>query len=256
MPSTQALRALFDSIAFMPAFCLLLLLFFELGFRLAMRQKTSPPYKGRPVESAIIGLLALLLGFTFNQAGISYRERLAIVHEESDTVAQVYRMSEMLPEAERRTLRNHLIDYLEAKAAMATDREVIRIHSRIFRHVLNLMRQQTITEASGLTLVQSVNRMIQLHFRGVYSRSERVPVPVIGLLVIGSFSIGLMVGFASGCNERRSWVIPLVFFIMVSGTLAVIRDLDDPYGGLIRVDFSNLLDLLEVLKRMRLSNPG
>jgi hypothetical protein len=240
-----------ESSWFLPVFCLLLWLTFELGYRLALGQKGTPLYKGRPIESAILGLLSLLLGFTFSQAGQSYRERLSLIHEESDTIAQVYRVSELLPREHRKALRNHLVDYLEAKTGDLSEKEAIKIHGRIFSSVLDLTRQGLVSEATGLTLLQSVNRMIQLHFRGVYSRNERVPIAVMALLVVGSWSIGLMVGFACGVNERRSWVIPLVFFFLITCTLATIRDLDDPYGGWIRVDFSNLQDLLDILKRMR-----
>ena len=245
------MRTFFESAWFLPVFCLMLLLHFELGYRLALGQKTSPLYRGRPIESAIIGLLSLLLGFTFNQAGQSYRERLSLVHEESDTVSQVYRVTELLPKAERKALRTLLVEYLEAKSGDLSDREAIRLQGRIFGYVLEINHRDLVSEQVGLAILQSVNRMIQLHFRGVYSRQERVPIAVMALLVMGSWSISVMVGFASGVNERRSWVIPLVFFFLITCTLATIRDLDDPYGGWIRVDFSNLQDLLQILKRMR-----
>ncbi|MBT9583460.1 hypothetical protein IV102_08920 [bacterium] len=245
------MRTFLESAWFLPVFGLMLLLHFELGYRLALRQKTSPLYRGRPIESAIIGLLSLLLGFTFNQAGQSYRERLLLVHEESDTVSQAYRVSELLPKAERKALRALLVEYLEAKSGDLGDREAVGLHGRIFAHVLDIHHQGLVSEQVGLALLQSVNRMISLHFRGVYSRQERVPIAVMALLVMGSWSISVMVGFASGVNERRSWVIPLVFFFLITCTLATIRDLDDPYGGWIRVDFSNLQDLLQILQRMR-----
>jgi len=231
----------------------MLFLTYELGYRIALRQKTSPLYKGRPIESAIIGLLSLLLGFTFNQAGMSYRERLSLVHEESDCIAHVYRLSEFLPKEDRRELRHQMIQYLEAKTHGLSEEEAVRLHGKIYAFAMGHHHRKTMSETESLAFLQAINRMIQLHFRGSYSRNERVPIVVIGLLVIGSWSIGLMVGFACGVNERRSWVVPVVFFLLITGTIATIRDLDDPYGGWIRVDFSNLKDLLRILQRLRTS---
>ena len=250
------MRAVLDSVWFLPAFVVMLLTTLEIGYRAALRSELHGPYRGRPVEGAVVGLLALMLGFTFNQAGSAYRERLTLIHEESDAISHVYRFSGFLPPEDRAWMRQHLHSYLEkvlqslaANEATAEVRDrVSHCHAELMDYVCATVRPHT-SAPEALAMGQAVERLIQTYYRGRYARQERLPIPVLLFLVLGSLLVGLMIGFSLGTHGRRTWVIPLVFCALTVLTLGIIWDLDGPYEGFLRVDVTNLQDILVLTAR-------
>jgi hypothetical protein len=247
------IRALFDHAMFLPFLLVVLVVAYEFGHRLTVGVVSD--YKGRPVESALIGLLSLLLGFTFSQTGASYRERLALVHREADAVADCHRFATILPASERTQLRKSIHDYLTLKS-----KQYISVQQGAPENPaeLPLMQAQRAIYAAPenphldiklrCELYSRCNHIVQLHFQGYYSRQERIPQMVIALLVFGSTVGSFLVGFSTGVHQRRIWVVPTVFIFLVTMTVGTIRDLDEPYGGFIKVDFSNMVELREVLE--------
>lgn len=244
-------RSVFDSAWFVPIFLVLLVVPLLLGMEIARRHHQD--YRGRPVESALVGLLSLLLGFTFSQAGSSYRERLHLIHREADAIAECYRFAALMPPAERIELRSRLQDYLDAKveqakhsvdaaAASAADPKVLETHQALFAAAANSKADLDIR----LAMMERCNDLIRLHFQGLYSRRERVPEMVLGLLIGVSMAVAWMVGFAVGVSPKRTWVVPITYVLLVVMTVATIRDLDEAYGGFIQVDFSNLMELRDI----------
>ena len=247
------IRVLFDHALFLPFLVLVLVAAYDVGHRLTVGVVSD--YKGRPVESALIGLLSLLLGFTFSQTGASYRERLSLIHKEADAVADCHRFATILPAVHRNQLRKSIHDYLTLKAKQYNDAQ--RGVPENPGEASLMLAQRAIYAAPEnpkldmklrCELYVRCNHIVQMHFQGFYSRQERIPQMVIALLVFASTVGAFLVGFSTGVNQRRIWVVPTVFIVLVTMTVATIRDLDDPYGGFIMVDFSNMVELRQVLE--------
>jgi hypothetical protein len=84
---------------------LLLLLTTEVGFRVSKRLRSSLDDAAKSqvgvISAAILGLLALLLGFTFAMAQGRFELRQQLVTEESNNIGTTYLRSRLLPESDQ-----------------------------------------------------------------------------------------------------------------------------------------------------------
>jgi len=91
----------------------------EIGLRLGRRHRGHSDAEGRSqismVEGALLGLLALLLGFTFSMAAGRYDVRQELVTREANAIGTVALRSDFLPEASRKAFRNTLLAYAEIR---------------------------------------------------------------------------------------------------------------------------------------------
>src|SRR5205085_12319326 len=71
------------------------------------------------VISAILGLLALLLGFTFSMAIDRYDTRRARVLEEANAIGTTYLRVQLLHEPDRSRLNDLLVHYVDTRIALA-----------------------------------------------------------------------------------------------------------------------------------------
>ncbi|MBC7826097.1 MAG: hypothetical protein H7122_00010 [Chitinophagaceae bacterium] len=211
-------------------------------------------WKASGIENGIIGLFALLLSFTLLMSGNIQRERTVMVHQFADGVAQVERMTALVPSSARDSiadyLRQHLdlhINYYENKIDRPDElvTALNRLNGNFWQH---FPRQ---SDSSGHTLRMQLlpvyNQLNSSSYKLIYSYMERVPALIIFLIIISSLLIGLLVGFMNGFHEKRHYLVPLIYVVIVSLMVQSIRDLDNPYAGSIRPKYDNLKDLRKLI---------
>jgi len=71
------------------------------------------------VVSAVLGLLALLLGFTFSMATDRFDARRALVLEEANAVGTAYLRAQLLDEPHRQRTTDLLLRYTDTRIALA-----------------------------------------------------------------------------------------------------------------------------------------
>jgi hypothetical protein len=79
------------------------------------------------------------------------------------------------------------------------------------------------------------------------SYEERTPIRLIIVLLVGSWLVGLLIGFMSGINVDHNFLVPLIFFILTYITILTIHDLDNPTSGLIKPSFQGYDILKQVI---------
>src|SRR5271156_5184827 len=88
----------------------------EIGFRRgrAVREGLDDPTKSQlsTLQGAVIGLLALLLAFSFAMAEGRFDARQSLVVEEANAIGTAYLRSQLLPEPYRDEIKNSLRGYL------------------------------------------------------------------------------------------------------------------------------------------------
>jgi hypothetical protein len=105
--------------------------------------------------------------------------------------------------------------------------------------------------ADVLMLMPFVNQLNGSFIRIVHSYDVRTPPLIMTLLVFSSLLIGVLIGFLNSFNNKRHFLVPVIFVVIVSLCIQSIRDLDNPYIGSIQPsfdDFSRQLDMLHVPK--------
>lgn len=91
------------------------------------------------------------------------------------------------------------------------------------------------------------NQLNSYSYKLTYSYMERVPSLIIFLIIISSLLIGVLVGFMNGFHEKRHYLVPIIYVVIVSLMVQSIRDLDNPYAGTIRPNYDNLKDLKRLI---------
>jgi hypothetical protein len=246
------------------ALIVLLLLAAELGFRVGRRLARRSPGGAPPVgaiQASLLGLLALLLGFSFAMAQSRFEARRALVAVEANAISTAYLRSQLLPKPEgpeiAAALRRYVdirLDGLGRRVDEIELREVVaeseRLHDYLWARAVKAAQQDPrpsvnllIAALPGTWLVMDVHGLRMAAFR------NHVPGSVLLLLYFVAAVALAVTGYAAGLDGRRNpWPIASTA-ILIAVVIVVIMDLDRPRRGLITVSQQSLVDLRDSLNR-------
>ncbi|MCL4502507.1 MAG: hypothetical protein M1438_11740 [Deltaproteobacteria bacterium] len=242
----------------------------EVGFRLGRRNSRSVDEHSRSqiitIQGAMLGLLALLLGFTFSMAMSRFEIRKQQVLDESNAIGTTYLRAQLLPEPSRKEVSNLLRQYAAVrlqfyqagimgqgfqKAVDQTGRLQVQLWSLASAWADKDPRAVT----AGLFL-QSLNEVIDLHARGLTALQNHVPEIILVLLYfVALVAIGL-IGYGCGLAGRRNFMVTMVTCVLIAAVIVVIIDLDRPQRGLIRVGLERMVELRQSLEKADLETGG
>jgi hypothetical protein len=222
----------------------------EAGFRLGLRRHDGIADAARSefgtVQGAILGMLGLLLAFTFSMAVQRYDLRRQLVLEEANDIGTTYLRAAMLPEPAATTARDLLRRYVDVRlrvqaggderatvAAMVADSEPL--HAALWEQAVAVARSRP--DALPVALfVQSLNAVIDDHAKRLTAFEARVPDFVLEMLALFAVVAVVGVGYGCGLAGGRSPFAMLGFALLLTALALVILDLDQPRQGLITVN--------------------
>jgi hypothetical protein len=246
-------------------FVMTLIIFFvaiEVGFRFGHRQKTDADdfFKNHvgALQGALLGLLALLLGFTFAMAVSRFDTRKELVLEESNTIGTIYLRSRLLPDPYSSELQLLLRTYVDTRLAFydaGVDRNRLntanaitkRLQERLWLVAIAASQQDPHSVPAGL-FVQALNEVIDLHEKRLRALENHVPEVVLYLVCAVAVGALGFIGYGCGLRGRRYFLSTALVAFLVALVLAVILDLDRPRRGLIRVSQDSMEKLKESLE--------
>lgn len=227
----------YDSLAFLLAFLLGLIVAHLVGRQLSRRILGVAS-----LETVVLVWTGLFLALTVQQVSQVYFQRVDMVHQEADSIAQIYRNLQSLPQSQRTQMRLLLIAYLDAKLGQSKSLEIVGLQEQQFKLCCELIATRVVSEPQGLALRASLDRMISLHYRSTYAIDEHLPPPMMVLLI----SLGVLSSLVLGLGGRHPLLVgSLLGLIMLA--MATIVDLDDSGRGWVRVDRANLRDLVNIM---------
>ena len=238
----------------------LVLLAAEAGFLLGRRHRLRSQEEAQKapvgeIVAAMLGLLALLLGFTFSLAASRFDMRRSLVLDEANALGTAWLRAGLLPEPQRGEGRRLLHQYLEVRLGVVDPEKVAEIIGRseelqdqLWAEAEALGQSQPGSVMTGM-YIASLNEVFDLHAKRVsYGLRVRVAsiiraaLYLVAVLAIGA--IGYHGGMA-GCRQMRV-VLPLA--LTFSAVLLLIADLDRPQEGLFRVSHASLEDLRKLMR--------
>lgn len=240
----------------------LLLLAIELGYRLG--DKVPPGLADGAkapvlaISGATLGLLALLLGFTFSMSLNRFEKRKLLVLQEANAIGTCYLRSMLLPEPDRSAVAglfgsyvdarldfyNHRDDQAQFKSAM--DRTE-KLQDELWSHARNAVQKDDRMITTGL-FIQALNQVIDLDSERVAAMENHVPEPVLLLLLLIAVMAAMLVGHGCGLAKRRHLLSTTIVALLIALVMIVIMDLDRPSRGLIRVSQESIIRLRDSLK--------
>jgi len=233
---------------------LLLWFFMEWGYRFGkFRHTRRPDERDQPVGAmvaSILGLLALVLGFTFSLAASRFEARRQAVLEEANAVGTTFLRARLLPTPEGDKVAELLRKYVdvrlrgieEGKIAEALSESEL-LHGALWNEAVSAAGKTPGSIATGL-FVQSLNEVIDLHAKRILvGIRSRIPI-VIWAGLIGLATLGMAaVGYQAGLSTTRRSPAMLGLVLAFAGVLALIADLDRAQEGLLRVSQQALIDV-------------
>ena len=230
----------------------------EVGFRLGRKVEARTPESIKSqiftVEAGILGILALLLGFTMSMAVSRFEIRKQLVLEEADAIGTSSLRAQLLPapaDAEITSLLRQYVNVRVQYGAAGNDfarlvdlnRQTAHLQTELWTRIATYAQQDPNPVRAGL-LLQSLNQAIDLAEARWMAFQNRVPESVIYVdAAIGLLS-SMLVGYAFGVNGRRNMFSMFILAVAIALVLAVIIDLDRPRSGYIRGSQQPMIDLL------------
>jgi hypothetical protein len=231
------------------------------GFVLAQRARrqhgdTAP--HASAIQGAVLGLLALLLGFTFSLAMARFETRKEIQRDEANAIGTTYLRAQLLPEPMRTQIRADLRAYVETRFELGKvsflPERLRQAHAQASA-LQKRMWQQLVAAADAkadpelLTFFgESLNETIDMHATRMAAIRSRIPAAIfVVLFVVALASLGLT-GYASGPNHRQSFALNALVALLIAVVMLLTFDLHRPRRGLITLDLTGLEELRESMR--------
>lgn len=239
------------------AFLVLMVLAVEVGQRVASRAADIDSDRTRSargvVKASALGLVALLLAFSFSMAEERYDARRRLVVTGANEIGTCFLRAGFLDEPARSGVRAVLRDYVnwrlelydrgtDQEAARRARAELARLEGELWRLVEGAFRADPLPNRLFL-LVQSANNVIDLGTERDAAIEDHVPTEV--LLVLGACVLlsGFLMGHSLGEAKGRDRLIKGTYVVLSVAVLFMIHDLDRPRRGFIKVSQEPLRQL-------------
>ena len=234
----------------------------EAGFLLGRRGQSSTNDHSSSqiytIQGAVLGLLALLLGFTFSMAMSRYDMRKQMVLDESNAIGTTFLRAQLLPEPARKEVSNLLRRYVEVRLefyAAGNDQKRLRemrgkterLQNQLWAYGVAMGEKDARAVTTGLFL-QSLNETIDLHAKRLTAMENHVPEITLVLLFFVALMATGLIGYGCGLAGLRNFFVTIISSILIAAVIMVIIDLDRPSRGLIRVSQQRMIDLRDSLK--------
>jgi len=230
----------------MPALLVLFLVTVEAGYRgrrwLDQRLQALQPPEGGGQDyllSAVLGLLALLLGFTFSLGLNRYEARRDLVVQEANAIGTAWLRADLLEEPVRSRLRSNLLAYVDARLEWSRSgelemRDEARIQKSLWQDVGLAVRVER-SEQVSRALMDAVNESFDLASARQAARAAHIPDRVLVLLVLYAFLSVLMLGYVAGGTGRQHRIAIGLLLVLLCLAISLILDIDRPRAGAIQV---------------------
>ncbi|HEV8080035.1 MAG TPA: hypothetical protein VGP43_04935 [Chitinophagaceae bacterium] len=240
-----------------------ILVFHILGFKIIKYQKNKDPEFSTagigPLEGALLGLISLLLAFTFNKSAANHDNRNGLLLQEANDIEAALLRADLYPDSIRKQFRNEFKEYIISRIDYyKANRNTKKIQqeldkadsiSTLIWQQASKLSQQTSADNRSIQMIPAVNNMIDTMSKREVSRVSHVPESILWLLFLLIVAGSFIVGYATNAN-KINWIVIFVYSLMIVMTVYLILDLDRPRRGIINSDnmHHNMERLLNVFK--------
>ena len=236
----------------------LMVLAIESGYRIGRRAQSRTAEVARSqveaMQTSLLGVLALMLGFTFSISLERFNGRSEAVVHEANAIGTAYLRSALLAEGARAEAHAIFSDYVDVRARTVTlawartdqrtplNAEAQRLQGRLWEQAAAASRAAPSPATTGL-YVQALNEMIDAHSTLTAQVDRHVPELVLLLLFSAFVVSGGIIGYSAGLAGHRPSRATFVMVALVVMLMFMIMDLDRPRRGIIQVNPQSLLDV-------------
>ena len=224
-----------------------------IGRRIVRDQTVAARSHAITWEAGVLGLAALLIGFTFSMASDRYEQRKQITIASSNSIGTTYLRTRMLDPATGDELRALLRRYVDARLAFEnaggdrarvedTLRASISLENQIWSRVAAFGRSQPQSQVTNL-LVQSTNEMFDKASEHTFAIQNPVPYTVFILLILVTTVAMASIGLSCGLDGTRLAFGMLIMPLLLAAVLTMVIDIAHPRIGIVKVYDDSLIRL-------------
>ncbi len=234
----------------------------ELGYRLGRRGRRThnelTHVQITSIQAATLGLLALLLGFTFALALSRFEYRKQMVVQESNAIGTAALRSEFLPVSHDDEVDRLFRRYVEIRleSVLRTgqgssereglDREARQIQRRLW-HIANEAAEADPRSIPLGLFTHAMNELIDIKTKRDIAVANHVPESALLLLLGFAVLAAVVLGYGNGLAGRRIPGLTVAYCVVVVLVVALIMDLDHPQQGLARASQQSMIQLQEIM---------
>jgi hypothetical protein len=216
----------------------------------ALKAETSEGFD--VIQAATMTLLGLIIGFSFSMALSRYDQRKNCEAAEANAIGTEYVRADLLPAPDAAKVRVPLLNYLDQRVLFYDTRDEQRL---LQIEELTAKLQVELWSAVHVPAVEQGGPIAALAVAGMndvlnsqsYTQAawwNRIPISAWTLMAAIAVCSNVLVGFRT---RNDKFVLLLILPLVVSISFLLIADIDEPRGGLIRVNPQNLRSLSQSL---------
>lgn len=247
--------------AFAVVIAALLLGISEGGYRVGLRLFSARDEARRSqisgVQGAMLGLLGLLLGFTFSMAVNRFETRRDLVLTEANAIGTTWLRADLLPAAHRvaaKQLLRRFVDVRVEYQRLSDDPERLAEGLRLSAAIENDLWQHARAAASEAptpitaTFINALNEMIDTDAARLAAGRHDIPAAVWYLLLIVAGSGCLTSAYGSGAQGARSAFTSAFLPLLITIVIVLIFDLMHTHQGVVSINQQPMLDLQQTMR--------
>ena len=209
------------------------------------------------LESATLGLLALMIGFTFAVSLNRYDARRTLVLDEANAIGTTALRARLLPAPHAAEVLGLLREYVRIRVDLigrsqrpailraAIDRSNA-LQERLWQQAMAVTAADSHSITAGL-FVQALNDMIDLQEKRVVAAGNHAPAAVFVLLYgIAMAAVGFT-GYSGALDDPRRRIPSLVAVLLIATVIGLVGDIDRPASGFVAISQKPMLDLMASL---------
>lgn len=250
----------FSSVGIAIALFLAMVICNEAGYRVGryVQAKTDDEVKALTgsIQASILGLLALLLGFTFSMSMQRYDNRSMALIDEANAIGTAMLRVQLLPNHYQQEATNLFEEYLNLRIEVSRldltrveerndyHRRASELQNKLWDLAVAATNEDPRPVTTGV-FVNSLNAVIDNQGKRNALLQMHVPEVVLILLFIVFISSGGIMGYSAGLSGKRMNALIVLVSLLVTLIVFIIIDLDRPKRGLIQVNQSAMTELLK-----------
>ncbi len=238
-----------------------MLLAMEIGFRNGRRRQASAAEaitQANAVLVSMLGLLALLLAFTFSAALQRYEDRSQTVVAEANAIGSAYLRAQLLPgemqDEVQALLRQYLDIRIQEGRVDATEpalhetllHQAKSMEAQLWSHAVRAAELDKSVVTSGL-FIESLNELIDTSSTRNVALNRQVPEIVLFLMFATTVLTTATLGYASGMAGHRVTLAAFTLVVLIALVVYLIIDLDRPRRGAVQVSHESMLNLQKTI---------
>ncbi len=217
-----------------------MLLAINLGYRVGVK-KTKTDSDNSGILSSLLGLLALILAFTFGMSGSRYENRKASLIDEANCIGTAILRADTYPDSLKSAFKKDFATYLNSRIAyFESDRNDEKINNvteqsgkvseALWNRATLYSKDKDLFLPSNM-MVPALNDMFDAATKANAAYNSNVPEPIVYLLLFFSIIISFYIGYSSGFKKKIDRFYILGFCLLTSVVIYITLDLDRPRRG-------------------------